>query len=313
MADIVSQPARTAMSHVEWGAVFAGAVVASALSFVMLTAGAAVGLSMVSPFSAESYGKLAASSAVFWFLFASIISFLVGGYIAGRMRRPLENASSDEVEFRDSVHGLLVWGVSIMIGGLLAFFAAATAAQPGASALKAGLSDRGAIIAPAVDSLLHATATSTTATAPATAAAPRTSETGNAPTASPSRAANVGTQSASETRDEISRTFTNAIASGQLTPANRQYLSQLISQRTGLAPPDAEKRVEEAYAESLQAIEKARKATVLAGLVTVTALLLGLAAAWYAAQQGGRHRDQNIPARFNLRSPSATRRNLTTP
>ena len=36
-------------SFVEWGAVFAGAVLAAALSFVLLTFGTAIGLSATSP------------------------------------------------------------------------------------------------------------------------------------------------------------------------------------------------------------------------------------------------------------------------
>ena len=49
MVDVVT-PARSGTSYVEWGAVFAGALAASAISFVLLTAGAAIGLSLVSPY-----------------------------------------------------------------------------------------------------------------------------------------------------------------------------------------------------------------------------------------------------------------------
>ena len=80
-----------------------------------------------------------------------------------------------------------------------------------------------------------------------------------------------------------------------------------VASRTGLPPAEAEKRVDFAYAKAVEAVEKARKATVLAGLATATALLLGLAAAWYAAQHGGRHRDQNIPAKFTFLRPRTTR------
>ena len=49
MVDVVATPARAGTSYVEWGAVFAGALTASALSFVLLTAGGAIGLSLISP------------------------------------------------------------------------------------------------------------------------------------------------------------------------------------------------------------------------------------------------------------------------
>jgi hypothetical protein len=61
MVDVVASPARDNKSYVEWSAVFAGAVAASAISFVLLTAGAAIGLSLVSPYAGASYGKTAAA------------------------------------------------------------------------------------------------------------------------------------------------------------------------------------------------------------------------------------------------------------
>ena len=65
-----------------------------------------------------------------------------------------------------------------------------------------------------------------------------------------------------------------------------------------MSTSDAENRVDQTFAETRQAADTARRATVVAALVTATGLMIGLAAAWYAAQRGGHHRDQNIPARF---------------
>ena len=118
MVDVVATPVRASTSYVEWGAIFAGALAASAISFVLLTAGASIGLSLISPYQSESYGKVAASIAVFWSVAVPILSFLVGGYIAGRMRSAWADATSDEVQFRDGMHGLLVWALSIVAGGL---------------------------------------------------------------------------------------------------------------------------------------------------------------------------------------------------
>ncbi|MBC7831856.1 MAG: hypothetical protein H7Y62_07540, partial [Hyphomicrobium sp.] len=71
---------------------------------------------------------------------------------------------------------------------------------------------------------------------------------------------------------------------------------------------DAEKRVDQAYKDAVAAVDNARKAAVLTALATVTALLVGLLAAWFAAQNGGRHRDENIPARFAFTLSPTTRR-----
>jgi hypothetical protein len=286
MVDVVT-PVRSGTSYVEWSAVFAGAVVASALSFVLLTAGGAIGLSLVSPYESESYGRLAASLAVFWSIAVPILSFLSGGYIAGRMRSVWADATNDEVQFRDGIHGLLVWSLSIVAGGLLAFLAASTAAQTGARVTASAIRDRGTIVAPAVDTLFSAYVAA--------------ADGGKSPAASAGRTAVVD----ADARAAVSRTLVARATAGQLSPAQKQTLAQIVAERTGLSQAEAEKRVDQAYADAKKALETARKATVLTGLGTVTALLVGLLAAWYAAQRGGHHRDNNIPARVAFsRRPS---------
>jgi hypothetical protein len=144
MAEVVAPPGavRTsfASSYVEWGPVFAGAILAGALSFVLLTFGTAIGLSLLSPYPGHSYGRAAASVAALWGLVVPIGSLLIGGYIAGRMRAPREGADEAETEFRDGLHGALVWGVSVLFGGLLTLFAASATAQTGIAS-----ADKGAI------------------------------------------------------------------------------------------------------------------------------------------------------------------------
>src|SRR6185295_6499699 len=63
--------------------------------------------------------KVLASIAIFFVMAQQIGSFLVGGYIAGRMRTRWREASQDEAEFRDGLHGALVWAVGVLIGAML--------------------------------------------------------------------------------------------------------------------------------------------------------------------------------------------------
>lgn len=268
MAEIIGADVKT--NYLEWGPVLAGAVAASAISFVLFTAGGAIGLSLLSPYPNQSYGKSAATMAAFWTIAVPIFSLLIGGYLAGRMR-PAWSANPDEREFRDGVHGLLVWSTAVIIGGLLAYFAAGTAAQAGGGLGQAAIADRSALVATSVDTLLR-------------------------PTASP--VAPAATQTTAADRDELTRIFVASTADGTLSAADREYLVQVLGAQTGLPPDAALKRVDEAYSTALEAVDNARQAAVAAGLATATALLVSLAAAWYAAQRGGHHRDQNIPARF---------------
>jgi hypothetical protein len=101
-------------THVEWSPVFAGALAAAALSSVLLTAGAALGLSLIYAYPGSSYAKSAGSIAAAWSLIVTIGSFMLGGYIAGRMRSSWLEGGPDQVAFRDGMHGFLVWSVGIV-------------------------------------------------------------------------------------------------------------------------------------------------------------------------------------------------------
>ena len=98
-------------SAVSWGAIIAGAVVASALSLALLMLGAGIGLVSVSPWSnnnvsVTTFGILAAA----WFIAVQLFASGVGGYLAGRLRTRWVSVHTDEVYFRDTAHGLIVWG-----------------------------------------------------------------------------------------------------------------------------------------------------------------------------------------------------------
>ena len=112
-----TRPSQTQIGFVEWGPILAGAVLAAAVSFVLLTFGTAIGLSATSPWPGSGLSaKVLASLAVFWVMAQQIGAFMIGGYVAGRMRNRWHEASHDEVEFRDGLHGGLVWAVGIAIG-----------------------------------------------------------------------------------------------------------------------------------------------------------------------------------------------------
>ena len=114
-----------AMPYVEWSAVFAGAVVAMAVSFVLLTFGGAVGLSAVSPWT-STRGTVTAVGlgAAFWLILVNVWAFALGGYLAGRMRHRHSGASQSEAYFRDGTHGVVVWAFSVTAAAMIAALAA---------------------------------------------------------------------------------------------------------------------------------------------------------------------------------------------
>ena len=293
--------AARATSFVDWGAVLAGAFLAAALSFVLLTFGTAIGLSATSPWPNSGVSaKLLATLAVFWVMVQQIGALMVGGYVAGRMRDRWHEANQDEVEFRDGLHGGLVWAVGIVIGAALFLAAAgATARTTAEVAGKAAVTAAGSAnpTDPIIDTMLRPMTT-----AQAGSAAPGSAAGSTTPSASPSSAASrlAGTTDSNEVRAEIARILAKSTAAGEMSAQDRAYLAQLIAQRTGLSQQEAEKRVADAINAAREAADKARRAAVLTGFVTAASLIISLGAACWAGIKGGNHRDNSIPARFNF-------------
>src|SRR5437588_1743477 len=209
-APIASRTETAGLSFVEWGAVFAGAVLAAAISFVLLTFGAAIGLSATSPWPNSGLSaKVIASLAVFWAMAQQIGSIMLGGYVAGRMRSRWHEPGH-EAEFRDGLHGALVWAVAVLISAFLVFMTAGMAASTGADiAGKAAGSLVGTTdpMDAVLDTMLGPTATAQAAAPGAPAAGP--------PTSARPRAANAATGDG--TRAEVSRILASSVASGSIT------------------------------------------------------------------------------------------------
>src|SRR6202167_443618 len=129
---------------VSWAAVIGGAVVFASMSLVLLSLGTGLGLSMGSAWwnvgaGAERIGK----AAIAWFIITEILASALGGYLAGRLRTEWVQVHTDEVYFRDTAHGLLVWALGLVVTA--AFLASA------ATSLAGGLTRRGANTTATVD------------------------------------------------------------------------------------------------------------------------------------------------------------------
>ena len=72
---------------------------------------------------------------------------------------------------------------------------------------------------------------------------------------------------------------------------DRTYLIQQVAAATGIAPPDAERRVDSVIANAKTALTRSRRSTIILAFSLASSLLLGAAAVWAGAAAGGRHRD----------------------
>jgi hypothetical protein len=248
-------------SGVSWAAVVAGAFVAAALSLIMLSLGSGIGLSSVSPWSNTGASATAIGrGAIIWLILMEIISSAMGGYLAGRLRTKWVNIHTDEVFFRDTAHGFLVWAVAVVLS---AGFLGAAATRMVGAAREDSSSVAGRTVDASqyyVDAFLRSG--------------------GAAPDAA--------------TREEVGVILANALRRGALQDDDRAYLSQLVSARTGLSSADAQTRVSQVFDQARQAADSARKALAHSLYWLFLALLVGAFCASYAATIGGRQRDRVV-------------------
>jgi hypothetical protein len=305
VGDSVAPVAR--VPYLEWGPVIAGAIGASAISFLLLTFGAAIGLTLTSPWPDEGASAVVIALAVgWWAVMVQIGSFFAGGYLAGRMRSRLGDSVVAEGEFRDGTHGFLVWAVGVLIGAVvLAMTGGATlkTATQAASTIAAGATaGQGNSLATgpadyAIDTLMRPAPTAanaqTAATTPADATAPSGSATRTAASNDPAL------------RAELGRIYASTIKNREMTASDRDYLTQVVANRTGLSQDQAQKRVDNSVQQvqslevsARQTAEKARKAGIIAAFTAAASLLISLAAACLGAAMGGRHRDENVSPHF---------------
>ena len=281
-------------SAVSWGAIVAGGAAAAALSLILLILGAGLGLTSLSPYGGQGASAMALGfSAIVWVMVTQALASGMGGYLAGRLRTRWAGVQGDEVFFRDTAHGFLAWALATLataalltsaIGSVVggAVKAGATVAGSAATAAVAGAAQgegNGTGQGPAayfIDSMFRRPA------GPAQA--------GEVAPAGPVPAA------------EVARILAQASQDKPLAPEDQRYLGQLVAERTGLPPQEAEQRVadtvarmqakaREAEAAAREAADKARKAGITATLWLFVSMLLGAFCASLAATWGGRERD----------------------
>jgi hypothetical protein len=261
-----TDPAIGRPTYLHWSPIFAGAIVAAAVSLVLVSFGSGIGLAVASPSSSwRDTSSLLALLGGLWLLLTALAAFGLGGYLAGSLREAWSTAPPDAVEFRDGIHGLLVWGLAILMGALLTL-SASRMVSGRADAPTAATAEP--LLAFELDRLFRSDRLPT--------------ELGND----------------SEIRAQAARIITTAVGRKEMEQGDRDYLIRLVQARTGLPQPDAEHRVDQAIAQAKDAIAKARHGTVILTFMIACSLLLGLPAAWLAAAAGGQHRDGSVVHHF---------------
>lgn len=296
---LAAAPPAVETSYVDWPAIFAGAVLSLAISFLLLTFGSALGLSFGDNPN-EDFGLGFVLAAGLWLLWVQVSACIAGGYLAGRLRRRKHDATEAESDVRDGAHGLVVWGLGVLVGSFLLVSGVASAVSTAASAVGsvAGTAATGAVTGAA------ALAGTTADGADLNTLIDRYLRgNGSAESAAPAGA-----------REEIGRILAT-LSDGEVSAADRQYLAQSLAARTGIDQPTAEARVNDLVSGAQQAVEdakaaadKARKAALIAAFAAAASLLIAGVGAYFGATLGGKHRDEGTYSEEWIPGPLRTRR-----
>jgi len=307
LVDVVVPSDSAGASGVSWGAVFAGATGAAALTIVMFMLGIGLGLTSTSPWDGDGVSaKTVGVSALLWTTLTQIVAAIVGGYLAGRLRVKWVNVHNDEVYFRDTAHGFIAWSVATLVMSFVVASLTAGAIGSGARAVSAVAS--GAVSAGGMATVASQAMPGSSSASSATPGASPIRESTMAYSIDSlfrvdpkTRAAPV---SPAETM-EVTRIFATDLAAGELPAQDKTYVAQVIVARTGSTQADAEQRVDtlfntmksaaaNAKQKAKEAADAARKASIWAALWTVISLLAGAFSASFAATFGGKLRDKIV-------------------
>ncbi|MDR7124733.1 hypothetical protein [Pseudotabrizicola sp. 4114] len=308
-------------AYVDWAAVLGGAVVAAAIGGLFHMFGAGLGMATISFEPGEGSLNLMLIVTGLWMVVTLIASFLTGGYIAGRMRRRVDDATADEVAARDGINGLVVWGAGMLVMAWMAMgvfgAVAVTAGNVADTALRAGgaaVGGAAGAVGAAVDADADNEGVSSWISDSLLRTAPAPAPTAPAPAPAAGTAAPAATTAPAADTAEIDRQtaaiILNGIRTGEVSDTDRGYLVAAVSQRSNLSQEEAEARVDEAIAAvqearaeaeafaaeaeatARDAAETARIGAILTAFALTAAALVAGAAAVAGAVRGGRHRDE---------------------
>ena len=280
-AAAVRRDAKTSPSHIDWPAIFVGAVLATSIAFVLNSFGAAIGLSVMSPFGEDGIGSMGVLIAVaVWMIWVLVSSYMAGAYVTGRMRRRLFDATEHESEVRDGVHGLAVWALGVLLSAVVLASATGTVLRAGSDVVASvGTTAVETVADQSYDYELNRLLRSTNP--------------------------NSFNESREVLYEDIVPILQRTVEEGSMTEEDKVYVAQVVSSETSLTQQEAAQRVEQvetavlqAKQETIEAAETAQTATILSAFVLAAALLISAAGSWWAAGVGGAHRDEETVIRW---------------
>ncbi len=270
-------------TRLSWGAVFAGVVIAVAVQLVLGILGAGIGLTMVDPVEGTTPGAtgFGIGAGLYW-LVTTVLALGAGGYAAARVAGVHER-------FDALVHGLVVWGVTLIltlylltsaVGGIIGGAFRTVGAVAGAAGTTVGaVAPKAASIAGIDEGDVRSEAAAYLSDAP-----------GDPAQMTPEQA-----------QKEIARELPALARGGADGRQAESRIVAIVAAQRKISPAEAQAQVTRAKQQFVQtkndAVETARSATDKAAgaaagtsFVLVLALLVGAAAAGFGATAATRRR-----------------------
>lgn len=117
---------------IQWPTIIAGTVSAIAIGFLLNVLGVAVGASAFNPYQLDSQDNLISAGGGLYVIFAQLVAFQIGAYLAARGARYPDH-------FGGLLTGFLVWAFAVAVAVTLATFAASGAVS--GDALPSGVAE----------------------------------------------------------------------------------------------------------------------------------------------------------------------------
>ena len=255
---------------VSWSSILAGVTAAIAVQLLLNLFGIGVGAATIGPGQGQQTGQGLAVGAAIWFVFSSIVSLFVGGWIAGKLARTTNKRDG-------ALHGFVAWALASLVLFYLLSTAVGSLLGGAASVLgqTASLAARGA---------QAVTPTATNLIAQAAGTTPE----------------QVQADAGDLARDPNFQAFVaGVIRNGQVTPQDRQALANLLVDRRNMSGQEANATIDRWQAQIAQAVQQTKQAAAQAATTAASgvskgafgsffALLLGLASALAGSWTGTR-------------------------
>lgn len=253
--------------RISWSAIFAGWVVAAGMAFLLYVAGLAVGFAAFDPYNAAATAKGIGIGTALWIVLTWTVSSFLGGMFASWFDGKADRTVG-------ALHGITVWGVSLVASVLFLALGMAQAVQGGAAVVR-GAASVGAAAAGDATAALQAQLTQRVAQIGA-----RSTATGGAPANGPASAADVR-----RAAEQLDRPSMGAVA-GALMKGDTDNAKALLAAGTSMSPAEIDQTMQsvtaqvDKYKADVQATaDRAARHTATAMWIVFFSSLLALVAA----------------------------------